>query len=89
MRGPASLAITVPVIHPAAPPWTLIATAPASGPTAAPPSASVTGPGPELRLNCLPNQPSPDRWLVALTTPDGHTLPMVTGTGTGTGATSP
>lgn len=80
--GTASLAVTVPALHPAAPPWTLTATAPAAGPTAAPPSASVTGPGPELRLNGLPDQPPPDHWLVALTTPDGHTLPMTTGTGT-------
>lgn len=78
--GTASLAVTVPAIHPAAPPWTLTATASAPGPTAAPPSASVTGPGPELRLTGLPGQPPPDHWLVALTTPDGHTLPMVTGT---------
>ncbi|MGW4147084.1 hypothetical protein [Streptomyces albogriseolus] len=80
--GTASIAITVPAIHPAAPPWTLTATAPAPSPTSAPPSTSVTGPGPELRLSGLPTHPPPERWLVALTTPDGHTLPMVTGTGT-------
>ncbi|MFD0071529.1 hypothetical protein ACFVIY_03705 [Streptomyces sp. NPDC127166] len=77
--GTASLAITVPAIHPAAPPWTLTATAPAPDPATPPPSASVEGLGPELRLDDLPGHPPPEAWLVALTTPDGRTLPMVTG----------
>ncbi|MGW4896230.1 hypothetical protein ACWEQL_28840 [Kitasatospora sp. NPDC004240] len=79
--GAATLDVTVPPTHPAAPPWTLTATAPSSGPTSMPPSASVTGVGPELHLDGLLGWPPPDRWLVALTTPDGRTLPMVTGNG--------
>ncbi|MFE2722194.1 hypothetical protein [Kitasatospora sp. NPDC059327] len=80
--GTAALAVTVPVTHPAAAPWTLSATTTSAGPAGpAGPTPSTTGAGPELRLDALPGQPPPEHWLVALTTPDGRTLPMVTGTG--------
>ncbi|MER6399832.1 hypothetical protein ABT263_27875 [Kitasatospora sp. NPDC001603] len=84
--GTASLAVTVPATHPAAAPWTLSAATTAAGPadpTGPTPSTppSIAGAGPELRLDALPGQPPPEQWLVALTTPDGRTLPMVTGTG--------
>lgn len=76
--GTAALTVAVPAAHPRAQPWTLAASAPGPPPVA----ASVTGVGPELRLDGLPGSVPPAQWLVALTTPDGRMLPMVRGDGT-------
>ncbi|MBD2894609.1 hypothetical protein amrb99_35350 [Actinomadura sp. RB99] len=73
--GTAALIVPVPTVHPRARPWTLTATAPGR------PLATVTGPGPELRLDGLDARVPAAHWLLAVVPPDGTILPMITGDG--------
>ncbi|MFE4422053.1 hypothetical protein [Streptomyces sp. NPDC056817] len=69
-EGTSSIVLLLPVTHPRARPWTLTAF---SGKTL----TTTVGPGPQLRLDGLDATVPARDWLIAVVTPDGTTLPMV------------